>query len=234
MLSFLLLVVSAYIAQAEVLGEIQRFPVKDARQAPFSSIGLINNFCSGSLIAPNKVLTAAHCAFDFENQAPMPVTEFHLGRNGLMQRGVTFPVLSASVHPLYPLTGDPHYDVAVLTIENFGISFPVLGVPESLDFSTWTLNFQTLTFEALGSIAGYPGDQLSGTMWFVACMFEQRISHINRPHYICDTFGGMSGSPLLQKIGEQTWVIGVHTNGGVKNSGLFLRPDILDFIRQSL
>ncbi len=221
------------ISHASLFGEIQRFQVNNASLPPYNSIGQVNDFCSGSVISFNKVLTAAHCVFDFENQTLMPVNSFHIGRNGISQLGQSFQVLSAEVHPLYPVTGDPHFDVAVLTLNvPYGVTLNPL--PLSQDLSRWVFDPDLFAFVSIGSIIGYPGDKLLGTMWSVPCFFERRISHFDRPHYTCDTFGGMSGSPLLQIMDGQVSIIGVHTNGGSKNSGLFLRNEILSFIQSAL
>ncbi|HAG91866.1 MAG TPA: hypothetical protein DCL41_08345, partial [Bdellovibrionales bacterium] len=146
------------------------------------------------------------------------------------QPGFTFKVLKSTPHPIYKQTGSAEYDVAVLTIDNQGITYPSLPLVHDLRSIPWEFNKEFFAMSTVGSIIGYPGDRLLGTMWYVACFLKQEISDINRIHYDCDTFGGMSGSPILVNLNNRPTIIGVHTNGGRDNSGLMLRPEILNFI----
>ena len=65
---FIHLILSTPLSFATVQGQLQRFQVGQATQAPYASVGLINDFCSGTLIAANKVLTAGHCTYDVETK----------------------------------------------------------------------------------------------------------------------------------------------------------------------
>ncbi|MCO5114037.1 MAG: trypsin-like serine protease [Bdellovibrionaceae bacterium] len=219
-------------AQASLHGALQRFPVKDKPLYPLSAVGLVENFCSGTLIAPNKVLTAAHCLYDIETDQYMPVKTFHLGQNGISHLGQSIKVTSIKPHPIYVATGLPAFDVGIITLERAVSEFVVPVVADTM--LGWDLNSETLAYERISVIAGYPGDQLLGNMWYVVCLLEKNIHNLSRAHYNCDTFGGMSGSALIVYNQSGPQIIGVHTNGGAeKNFGVLIFPELLEFIKSN-
>lgn len=81
-----------------------------------------SGFCTGSLVAPNMVLTAAHCLFDKETgeQIDHETIEFLAGwRNG--RASAYRNVRRAAIHPDYSYqgeldSGDVRYDLALLEL----------------------------------------------------------------------------------------------------------------------
>ncbi|MFD1340974.1 trypsin-like serine peptidase [Litorisediminicola beolgyonensis] len=81
-------------------------------------------FCTGAMIAPDLVLTAAHCLFDAETGAPSDVTEmtflagWHSGRAAAYRR-----VRRAVAHPDYDFSGSDGpgrvpFDIALLELQH--------------------------------------------------------------------------------------------------------------------
>lgn len=114
--------------------------------APFQSVGavILNSVsdyqipASGVLIAPKKVLTAAHNLFDYELQ-PAASMSFSVGQDVLGSPLQTVQVVSWTIHPNYYGIGGPA-DLAVLTLGH-----PINAVaPASLWMGDFVLGSQVV------------------------------------------------------------------------------------------
>ena len=118
-----LVVASAAFAQDE---RLRRLNTGDDGRA-WLAVGRLDiggtGFCTGALIAPNLVLTAAHCLFDKSTNERIDhkTVEFMAGwRNG--RASAYRDIRRAVVHPDYEFSGDVsskrvHYDLALLELD---------------------------------------------------------------------------------------------------------------------
>ena len=173
---------------ADTLAPLPPLPEADARQWP--AIGRIfdpNNpdrgFCSGTLVAPDVVLTAGHCAGGTVSDQPDAQSLFLAGAFN-SETAATRRITARLRHPTYLSTGDhaPEFDIGL-----WRLSSPIENITP-LPLGT----AQSDTFALLGYHRMIPF-RLSGRM---DCPLKDL-----RPGLIevgCRVISGNSGSPLLQ------------------------------------
>ena len=125
LISLAFLVMAAFGAQAQTTGLQSLDTGNDARG--WEAVGRLDidgkGFCTGALIAPDLVLTAAHCMYDKASGTPVDPSriEFLAGLRGGRPEA-SRNVRSAVVHPSYAHTDDVtpdvvRYDVALLQLD---------------------------------------------------------------------------------------------------------------------
>jgi len=193
-------------SEADSQQRVQRI-VNGQQTSGYDSVGLVNNQCTGTLIAPNAVLTAAHCIPDGAADGQT----FEVG-------GRTYEAAQVVVHPEY---SSRDIDLAVMILKE-----NVVGVePTAINRTTPQVG-QILTLVGFGATgtpqAGHdnsfgvknvgqtPIDEVTDTG--VNWNFDNASE--------ANTAPGDSGGPAFMEVNGELVVAGVTSGGTQDNAGL--------------
>lgn len=191
-------------------GRDDRF-LPDASESPWRSIGMLElpeGTCTGTLVAPNLVLTAAHCIENDDGTLATPLAFYagqsqgrHLGEAG---------VISAFPAPDY----DPE---TALPGGGNGDDWGIVKLDRPLGDQIGYLDIHVLTAEDLIRIegrgllvnqAGYSWDTGNNLSANEGCRVTEAFEDNSFLHE-CDTAKGDSGSPFLLMVDGRWQIIGV-------------------------
>lgn len=170
-----------------------------------------NYIGTGFLTHQNKLYTAGHCVYDRDFGAWMQSIIVVPGKSGLTEPYSRYYASELSATRGWIENGSHRYDMGAIKLSS-NVNHNDMFLPTLADPNT-------------GEVCGYPADRDTGIFQYK--MADTLSKSSGQFKYLVDTFGGQSGSPLLQ---GSIKAVGIHNYGGCPNCASDLYQNFIDEI----
>lgn len=212
-----------------VFGADDRIRIQNVDRVPYRWVcSLIITAANGSLwlgtgwlASPRVVITAGHCVYLHNQGGWAKKVLVCPARNGNNRPFVFTSTQPRSVEG-WVVSRLPESDYGALLLNsndgNHGLGYMGYGALADEEL-----------FGLLANVTGYPSDKDAGTLWgHTRSLMTVRPETLS---YDIDTYGGMSGSPVLRWDGSDYVVVGIHNYGDLAgNQATRVTPEVFETI----
>lgn len=221
--------------QFSIFGQDDRFPVTDTSAYPWSAIALIRIYwsaddlvgtsCTGWMIGPSALATAAHCIY----------------HDGYPHHVVVKPAMNSDAANQTPFGTCPVIDGVVpqawIDQRNIEFDYGVYHLGCTIGEKTGTLGFKMTNGDISQrsvQVTGYPNDKPGRTMW--SGQGQITSSSAKGLHYDADMWPGQSGAPVWDPTDKHCAYCVVAINSSAfaapaKNFGARIDREAFDFLQ---
>ena len=190
----------------------------EARDYPWSAIGRINTagrgFCTGFLVGPSQVLTAAHCLYNFQQGRWYQPLDVHFVAG--YQRDTFLKHSRAKAYEVHPSYRPRKVPKVTDTLKDWAL----VSLAKPVGREVGWLGLSVLDRDSFGALesgraiavqAGYRRDRPHAISAGVRCDLLRVFGEGRGLIHDCDVVEGASGSPLLLVRDGKVTVLGLHT-----------------------